>query len=479
MRTLRFRLMLWNALAVILTGIGILLCVREGVRYTLLRELDQVLSEDLQEISLGFQEQSQVNWEILQEELDRKSRGHKFHGWFVRFLDKNGRPTWSSASTPDVPDLDSIRSEAASRQGYRIRRLALTNGGAKASSVIVGSSQDSINLYMTRIDELVIAVMMGVLVVAPLGGYLLAGRATQPLAQMIATTEKLHPSQLHERLEIRGTGDELDALAKTVNHLLDRIGDYLGQKHDFLANAAHELRTPLAAIRSSVEVALAGDRSVHEYQELLGEVIDECSSLELLVNQLLLLAESDADRLKLYSDRVALDKLLESGVEMFRGVAEFKGLRLRASPFPTVAVAGNRNSLRQVMNNLLDNAIKFTSQRYGSGPAQSNGDTPTAGEILVELERDDDRKEARIRISDNGPGMSVDHLPLIFERFYRVDKARTREGAGGSGLGLSICRAIIDAHSGTIEVASVPGQGTTFTITLPLAPVLLGSPVGV
>lgn len=479
MRTLRFRLMLWNALAVVLTGIGILLCVREGVRYTLLRELDQVLKEDLQEISLGFQEKSRVNWDVLREELDRKARGHKFHGWFVRFYDDEGQPTWSSASTPSVSNLDTVGSEGASREGYRILRKTLTDGGELASSVIVGSSQDSINLYMTRIDELVVAVMLGVMLAAPLGGYLLAGRATQPLAEMIATTEKLHPSQLNERLEIRGTGDELDALAKTVNHLLDRIGDYLRQKHDFLANAAHELRTPLAAIRSTVEVALAGDRSVHEYQELLGEVIDECSSLELLVNQLLMLAESDADRLKLYSDRVALDKLLDSVVEMFRGVAEFKGLRLRASPFPPVAVAGNRNSLRQVVNNLLDNAIKFTSQHYGSDHAQSNGDSHTAGEIFVELERDDERNEARIRISDNGPGMSAEHLPLIFERFYRVDKARTREGAGGSGLGLSICRAIIDAHSGMIAVESVPGKGTTFTITLPLAPVLLGSPVGV
>jgi len=479
MRTLRFRLMLWNALAVVLTGIGILLCVREGVRFSLLRELDQVLKEDLQEISLGFQEKSRVNWDILREELDRKARGHKFHGWFVRFYNEAGKPTWSSASTPALSNLDSVGGEAASRQGFRILRKELANGGKLANSVIVGSSQDSINLYMTRIDELVVAVMLGVLFAAPLGGYLLAGRATQPLAQMIATTEKLHPSQMNERLKIRGTGDELDALAKTVNHLLDRIGDYLRQKHDFLANAAHELRTPLAAIRSTVEVALGGDRSVHEYQELLGEVIDECSSLELLVNQLLQLAESDADRLKLYSDRVALDQLLDSCVEMFRGVAEFNGLRLRASPFPPVAVAGNRNSLRQVVNNLLDNAIKFTSQHYDPDHSQSTGDIQTAGEILVELERDDLRSEVRIRISDNGPGMAGEHLPHIFERFYRVDKARSREGAGGSGLGLSICRAIVDAHSGTMEVASMPGKGTTFTIVLPLAPVLVGSPVGV
>jgi two-component system, OmpR family, heavy metal sensor histidine kinase CusS len=479
LRTLRFRLMLWNALAVVLTGMGILFCVREGVRRTLVGDLDQVLQEDLQEIALGFQEESGVSWDILREELDRKARGHQFHGWFVRFYDAAGRPTWSSASTPQIADLDSVQGEAASRQGFRILRIELPGGNRLAKSVAVGSSQNFINLDMTRIDELVASVFLGVLVAAPLGGYLLAGRATRPLAKMIATTEGLHPAQLSERLEIRGTGDELDALAKTVNHLLDRIGDYLRQKHDFLANAAHELRTPLAAIRSSVEVALGGNRSVDEYQELLAEVIDECSSLELLVNQLLILAETDADRLRIYADRVALDKLLVGGVEMFRGVAEFKGLRLRASVFPSVVIAGSRNSLRQVVNNLLDNAVKFTSQRYGPVLAQANGDAVTAGEIAVELERDEEHRAARIRIRDNGVGISAEHLPHIFERFYRVDKARTRDGTGGTGLGLSICRAIIDAHGGTIDVESTPGEGTTFTITLPLVPELSGAGVGV
>jgi len=144
---------------------------------------------------------------------------------------------------------------------------------------------------------------------------------------------------------------------------------------------------------------------------------------------------------------------------MFRGVAEFKGLRLRASPFPPVAVAGNRNSLRQVVNNLLDNAIKFTSQRYGPVLAQANGDALTAGEIFVELERDDEHNEARIRISDNGTGIPAEHLPHIFERFYRVDKARSREGVGGSGLGLSICRAIIDARSHQATGSDLQGRG--------------------
>jgi heavy metal sensor kinase len=460
-RTLRFRLMLWNAFAVIVTGVAILLCVREGVRVTLVRDLDRILEEDLKEITLGFVEEAGIDWDLLTDELDRKARGHEFHGWFVQFYDAAGKTVWSSANTPRLARLGQLANEPRSVGDYRVLTRELPSGDARARSASVGAQQALISRDLARIDRLVFTVFCGVLLAAPLGGYLLAGSATRPLAKMIQTTEGLRPTQLAERLEIRGTGDELDALAARINSLLDRIGDYLQQKHDFLANAAHELRTPLAAIRATVEVALSTPRTVEEYQELLAQVIDECSSLEQLVNQLLLLAETDADRLKAYADRVALDQVLAGAVDMFRGAAESRGLTLNASAFPPAPIAGNRHHLRQVVNNLLDNAIKFTAAHYG------NGDR---GQIDVLLLRDDYRHVARLTIRDNGPGIPTEHLPHIFDRFYRVDRGRSRgDGAGGSGLGLSICQAIIEAHHGTIEVASTPGEGTIFTITLPLA----------
>ncbi len=461
-RTLRFRLMLWNAIAVILTGLAILICVREGVRVTLVRDLDRILEEDLNEITLGFAEEVGTDWDLLTDDLDRKARGHEFHGWFVQFYDAAGKTIWSSANTPQLAGLGRLPGQPRTVGGYRVVTRALPSGDASARSASVGAQQALISRDLRRIDRLVFTVFVGVLVAAPLGGYLLAGSATRPLAKMIQTTEGLRPSQLAERLEIRGTGDELDALAARINSLLDRIGDYLQQKHDFLANAAHELRTPLAAIRATVEVAQSQPRPVEDYQELMAQVIDECSALELLVNQLLLLAETDADRLKAYADRVALDQVLSGAVDMFRGAAESRGLTLSASAFPATPIAGNRHHLRQVINNLLDNAIKYTAAHHGDGDR---------GRIDILLLRDEYRHLARLTIRDNGPGIPADHLPHIFDRFYRVDRGRSRgEGAGGSGLGLSICQAIIEAHHGTIEVASRPGEGTTFTVTLPLAP---------
>jgi signal transduction histidine kinase len=300
-----------------------------------------------------------------------------------------------------------------------------------------------------------------VLLISPVAGHLLTNRTIQPLAQMIRTTARLRPGELGQRMPIRGTGDELDSLARTINGLLDRIANYLRQEHDFLANAAHDLRTPLAAIRSNVEVALGGRRTEAEYRELLALVIEQCSALQTLVNQLLLLAETDADRLRTDAEPVALDQVVAQACEMFEAVAEVQGIELRLAAAPA-AVEGNRHHLRQVLNNLLDNAIKFTAASLVPGQR---------GRVEVELMPDLARREVRLRISDTGPGISAEHLPHVFERFYRADQARNRDGAArGSGLGLSICRAIVEAHRGSIYAKSKPGHGATFNVVLPLAP---------
>jgi heavy metal sensor kinase len=470
-RSLRVRLLLWNATAVIATGIFILLAVREGVRYTLVLDLDQVLREDLKEIELHFQGGQQYDWSALQEELNRKAVGHDYHGWFVRFGDDQGRSIWSSINAPELPPIspEQARRGAFDLHEHRLSFRKLPHSIEQATNVTVGCSERFIARDMARIDRLALIVFSVLLLVSPLAGWFLTSRTIKPLANMIRTTARLRPGELRDRVPLRGTGDELDSLAHTINGLLDRISDYLDQEHDFLANAAHELRTPLAAIRSSVEVALNGDRSEEEYRELLGLVIDQCSALQALVNQLLLLAETDADRLQTDAEPVALDQLIARAVEMFQGVAEFHGISLRTDPLPPVAVAGNRHHLRQVLNNLLDNAIKFTAVKF---PERTNGNgraSDSTPHITVSLTRDESQRQACLTVTDNGIGIGPEHLPRIFDRFYREGQARAREGtASGTGLGLSICRAIVEAHHGKIRAESVPGEGTTFKVMLPL-----------
>jgi signal transduction histidine kinase len=377
-----------------------------------------------------------------------------------------------------TPELHQLTAEQRRQRSFNLGELRLhytplPREVEQASAVAVGCSQRFLARDMASIDRLVLGVGLLVLVISPIAGHLLTNRTIQPLAQMIRTTARLRPGQLGQRMPLRGTGDELDSLARTINGLLDRIGHYLQQERDFLANAAHDLRTPLAAIRSSVEVASGGERTEAEYHELLGVVIEQCSALETLVNQLLLLAESEAHRLQVDAELVPLDEVVRSAGEMFEAVAEYHGIELHVAELAPALVAGSRHHLRQVVNNLVDNAIKFTAA--GSGAA-GEGDSETGGQmratrtVTIELARDEARQQVRLRVIDSGPGIGPDHLPHVFERFYRGDKTRGREGVlRGSGLGLSICKAIAEAHGGSIHVASPPGRGATFTVVLPLA----------
>jgi signal transduction histidine kinase len=470
--------MLWNAGAVAATGLLILLAVRAFLHFMLIDDLDQVLGEDLKEINLHFPVSHNYDWSAITEELTRKAEGHDFHRWFVQFYDTKGQPVWSSINTPKLPPLnDDQRNKPFSIDDYRLSFSRLDHPPKEASAVCVGCSQRFVSRDMETIDRLVLSSGLVVLLVSPLVGHLLTSRTIKPLTQMIRTTARLHPGEVGERLPIRGTGDELDSLAHTINGLLDRIASYLQQEHDFLANAAHDLRTPLAAIQSSVEVALGVSRSDEEYREILGLVIEQCSSLQTLVNQLLLLAETDTDRLQTDQEPVPLHQVVSRVVEMFEGVADDHGIDLRVSELPAVAVPGNRHHLRQVVSNLLDNAIKFTAARRNAEGCDST-DVRRSGCVTVELVRDEAARCARLVVSDNGIGIAAEDVPKIFDRFFRADKARVRDGvAGGSGLGLSICKAIVDAHGGQISVTSRPSEGSTFTVSLPLySPVITSIP---
>jgi signal transduction histidine kinase len=254
-------------------------------------------------------------------------------------------------------------------------------------------------------------------------------------------------------LSLRHTGDELDQLSETINGLLDRIAAYLEHNRQFTANAAHELRSPLAAIRSAVEVALASQRDPEQYQELLCEIVEQISDLGVLVNQLLMLAESEARDRHWRRDPVPLDELVSRAVDMFEGVAEERGIHLKIGRLFPVKVVGDAARLKQVINNLVDNSLKFTHA----------GDT-----VQVDVESADNT--ARLRVADTGAGIAPADLPHIFERFYLADRARVREGMRGNGLGLSICQAIVEAHGGRIEVESTLGQGSQFIVNLPIRP---------
>jgi signal transduction histidine kinase len=199
-------------------------------------------------------------------------------------------------------------------------------------------------------------------------------------------------------------------------------------------------------------VALERNRSPAEYRELFGDLIEECTSLGHLINHLLLLAEGDAGLL--HADgKVRLDELVQRSVDMFQGIAEQRGVSLHAQTPQPITVRGNRVHLREVIHNLLDNALKFT---------------PEGGSVSVELKAPPGSPRVELSVRDTGEGIPPQDLPKVFERFYRVDKSRQRaQPTGGSGLGLSICQAIIHAYGGQLSLASTLGKGTTASVSLP------------
>jgi heavy metal sensor kinase len=297
------------------------------------------------------------------------------------------------------------------------------------------------------------------LALAVVGGSFLSVQALRPLGESIRAAWRLDPEDLSERLPLSGAGDDLDQLASAFNRLLERLAAYHAQIIRFTADASHELRGPLAAMRAAIEVALQQPRDPEEYRNILATLGEQCERLTALINGLLLLARADAGEVAIRRGPVDLAAIAGEVVEMFDPLAEERGVRLVAEPAGPVTLAADPSRIRQLITNLVDNAIRFTAP---------DGSVTVRVEVVA-------GKWATLRVTDTGIGIAAEHLPHIFERFYQADAARA-PGAG-CGLGLSICRWIVKAHGGYIHIRSAPGEGTTFTVMLPMSNATQMSPL--
>jgi heavy metal sensor kinase len=266
---------------------------------------------------------------------------------------------------------------------------------------------------------------------------------------MAEQARRITGSNLETRIKIGNAAEELAVLVTSFNELLSRLDQSFETMRRFVADASHELRTPIAVIRGEADVALSQERTPAEYRESLGIILDEARRLSRLVDDLLNLARADAGHVQLQTHDFYLNELLGDCCRSVQGLANARGLKLECLPGNDLQFNGDEQLLRRLVINLLDNALRYT---------------PSGGKVTAVL--DAGPASVRLRISDTGIGIAPDDATRVFERFYRAGEARSRQN-GGIGLGLAIVRWIAESHRGTVECASHPGQGSTFTVTLP------------
>jgi len=287
-----------------------------------------------------------------------------------------------------------------------------------------------------------------VLGIGLLGGWLISGRIVRPIAMISATASAISANNLSGRIDTENVDSELAKLAAVLNDMFERLQSEFERQARFTADASHELRTPLAVIHSHAQLALSRARTAEEYRATIENCLLASTRMVSLVDGLMTLARADADKLQLSRKPVELGQLIADNIAMLEPVAETKKVTITADLAP-VTIQGDGQRLAQVITNLLTNAIRYNR---------------TTGQVFVKLRAED--KDAVIEVSDTGCGIPDENQEQIFERFFRVDKARNRQ-SGGHGLGLAICKSIIAAHGGTVGFKSRWNEGTTFWVRLP------------
>ncbi len=360
-------------------------------------------------------------------------------------------PDWLVSKTiAEAGGLSEAKTVSIDGEPMRVYGMAAKVGrGDEHQAIFVASPLDHINAAMERWRVILAVAVVGTSGAAAAVGWFLAAKAMRPVDQMTQAARAIgRTTDFSRRLPEPAQQDELGRLARTFNDMLDQLAEAYGTQKRFLADASHELRTPLTVIRTSVESLRRGmDADPVERDETLRAIARESERMGRLVADLLTLARADAGQ-SIERRHLELDSLVLEVYSQEQTLAD--GVRLQLGEWDQIAVEGDPDRLKQVMLNLVDNALRYT---------------PRGGTVTLDLLRRGE--EAVFQVRDSGPGIPAEHLPRIFDRFYRVDLPRTR-GIGGTGLGLAIAREVAEAHGGRIDVESRVGEGSTFSLVLPV-----------
>lgn len=311
----------------------------------------------------------------------------------------------------------------------------------------VGSSMEDIETTLENFLLLNLFFIPTAALLVALGGWLLTRKAFKPLGAVIKTAHRISSGDFSHRIESSQASEEIRELAAAFNQMITRLESSFQQIRDFSDNVSHELRIPLSILKGQTELGLRRLRSEEEYRKVLESNLEEIQRMEKIVERLLFLSRADRGEIELSYTQIDLNGLMEQVCAQFQVRAREKDIRIELSTSDPISVVGDGLLLRELLLNLVQNAMTYT---------------PTGGEVKLILKRD--KGQIKLSVLDTGTGIPEHEIPRIFDRFYQVDKSRSSQG---SGLGLSICKWITEAHQGKIAVDSTVGQGSQFTVTLP------------
>jgi heavy metal sensor kinase len=463
LRSIRARLTLWYTSLLTVTVLFLGGTAYALLDYSLIRDLDRAL----QGVALAVAEQPSRSSPPIPADVEAIFR--RFFGFspWNRYVER--RHPWSDRDPQELPPRsgrlplspNALNRAAAGLETFetleglgpfpvRLLTQPVREAGHVTSLIQVGMSLESVAMTRRRFLLVMAAVLPLALLFAGGGGWLLAQRALRPVDRMTEAARRISAEHLDERLDTTGSDDELDRLAATLNDMLGRLDVAFRQIRQFSADASHELQTPLTILKGELEVALRAPRSPEEYRRVLASALEESERIALLVEGLLLLSRADAGVLRMDRQPVDLAELVMEVGESAQVLANTHGVTLELKPAARVTIQGDRDHLRRLILNLVDNGIKYT---------------PVGGLLTVTLQRDGEW--AALHVVDNGIGLTPAEQEHIFQRFYRAPEALSCSKEG-SGLGLCIARSIAEAHGGRIEVQSAVGRGSTFTLLIPL-----------
>ncbi len=438
------------ATALIVTGIGVRFGMRQSIHDTVDRDLHARLAGMRQFLD---KESNDPDSGPLKDELAEQASLTPAGAYF-RIAGNDGMWVYQSKGTeewplpePRLPEQGQIQTINA--RGSPVRVLT--------TSIPVGTIQ--IGAPLRSFYEMLDAFLWTAMLVSPVlllwasaGGYWMSRRALQPVDEITRTAQTISEKDLSRRLPERGVGDELDRLSETLNAMFSRLESSFNRITRFTADASHELRTPVAVIRATAELARNKPRTEQEYKQALDTILAESENTSALIDDLLLLARADAGAQELVSESFDLGESIRSVCTEAHVLAEARNIELIVETVATeVCVKADARAIHRLLLILLDNAIKYT---------------PHGGSVRISASADTDW--ARVTVQDTGTGIAEEDLPHIFERFYRASKDRSRS-SGGSGLGLAIAQWIAAKHGGAITAESVPGSGSIFILRVPVS----------